>query len=94
VFFELISAIGPTRATVITYVNPAVAVALGVVVLNERVTSGMLVGFPLILVGSVLGARKRAAEVPASPSVDERDAVRGGELRGDDSGVPVEFTAG
>ncbi|MGX7679892.1 DMT family transporter [Jatrophihabitans sp. DSM 45814] len=57
-FFELIATIGPTRSTVITYVNPAVALLLGVIVLNEDVTSGMLVGFPLILVGSILGARK------------------------------------
>jgi drug/metabolite transporter (DMT)-like permease len=54
IFFALIAAIGPTRATVITYVNPAVAIALGVTVLGEPLTSGMLVGFPLVIVGSVL----------------------------------------
>jgi drug/metabolite transporter (DMT)-like permease len=54
VFFWLIADIGPTRATVITYVNPAVAIALGVAVLGEHVTAGMLVGFPLMLLGSVL----------------------------------------
>jgi drug/metabolite transporter (DMT)-like permease len=54
VFFWLIAEIGPTRATVITYVNPAVAIALGVSVLNEHLTAGMLVGFPLVLAGSVL----------------------------------------
>jgi drug/metabolite transporter (DMT)-like permease len=54
VFFALIADIGPTRATVITYVNPAVAVALGVTVLGEHLTTGMIVGFPLVLVGSVL----------------------------------------
>jgi drug/metabolite transporter (DMT)-like permease len=58
VFFKLIAVIGPTRSTVITYVNPAVAVALGVLVLGEDVTAGMLVGFPLILAGSILAARK------------------------------------
>ncbi len=58
VFFRLVAVIGPTRSTVITYVNPAVAVALGVVVLGEHVTSGMLVGFPLILAGSIIAARK------------------------------------
>jgi drug/metabolite transporter (DMT)-like permease len=57
-FFQLIAAIGPTRSTVITHVNPAVAVALGVLVLDEQLTPGMLVGFPLILAGSILGARK------------------------------------
>jgi len=33
-------------------------VALGVLVLDERLTPGMLVGFPLILAGSILGARR------------------------------------
>jgi drug/metabolite transporter (DMT)-like permease len=60
VFFALIADIGPARATVITYVNPAVAVLLGVALLGERFTVGMGVGFPLILIGSVLAARKSA----------------------------------
>ncbi|MGH8960643.1 MAG: DMT family transporter [Jatrophihabitantaceae bacterium] len=59
-FFALINDIGPARATVITYVNPAVAVLFGVLLLNERFTLGMAVGFPLILGGSVLAARRRA----------------------------------
>jgi drug/metabolite transporter (DMT)-like permease len=60
VFFALIAAIGPARATVITYVNPAVAVLLGVLLLDEKFTLGIAVGFPLILVGSVLAARRVA----------------------------------
>lgn len=58
VFFALIAEIGPARATVITYVNPAVALLLGVVLLGERFTLGIAVGFPLILLGSVLAARR------------------------------------
>lgn len=58
VFFALINDIGPARAVVITYVNPAVAVLGGVTLLGEHVTLGMGVGFPLILVGSVLAARR------------------------------------
>lgn len=67
VFFELIAEVGPSRATVITYVNPAVALALGVIVLDERVTVATGVGFALILVGSVLATqRERVVErVPA-----------------------------
>jgi drug/metabolite transporter (DMT)-like permease len=57
VFFLLIAEIGPARAAVITYVNPVVAITLGVLLLGEDVTVGMAVGFPLILVGSVLAAR-------------------------------------
>jgi drug/metabolite transporter (DMT)-like permease len=56
-FFALIAEAGPARATVITYVNPAVAVALGVLVLGERLTVPMAVAFVLILGGSVLATR-------------------------------------
>jgi drug/metabolite transporter (DMT)-like permease len=67
-FFALISEIGPVRATVITYVNPAVAVTLGVLLLNERLTAGIVVGFALILSGSVLAAR--AAPPRSRPASD------------------------
>jgi drug/metabolite transporter (DMT)-like permease len=53
-FFELIVEVGPARSTVITYVNPAVAILLGVAILGEPLTWGIVVGFPLILVGSWL----------------------------------------
>lgn len=79
-FGTLIGAIGPARALVITYVNPAVAVLAGVVLLGERFTTGMAVGFPLILAGSVLaaGSSRRRAVDPASgqSSVTSPDAVR------------------
>jgi drug/metabolite transporter (DMT)-like permease len=57
VFFRLIAEVGPVRATVITYVNPAVAVALGVALLGEPLTPGTTVGFALILIGSFLATR-------------------------------------
>jgi drug/metabolite transporter (DMT)-like permease len=56
-FFALIDQVGPVRATVITYVNPAVAALLGVTILDEAFTFGMVVGFALILAGSVLATR-------------------------------------
>jgi drug/metabolite transporter (DMT)-like permease len=62
-FFKLIAEAGPARATVITYVNPAVAVTLGVLLLHEPFTGAIAVGFVLILCGSVLAAR--AAPAPA-----------------------------
>jgi len=67
-FFGLIAEVGPVRATVVAYVNPAVAVALGVAVLGEPLTAGTAVGFALILAGSWLatGTRlPRAAPAPA-----------------------------
>jgi drug/metabolite transporter (DMT)-like permease len=56
-FFALIDQVGPVRATVITYVNPAVAALLGVTILSESFTLGMALGFVLILAGSVLATR-------------------------------------
>ncbi|MGZ4401128.1 MAG: DMT family transporter [Gaiellaceae bacterium] len=58
-FFALIAEIGPVRATVITYVNPAVAAVLGVAVLGESFSAGMGIGFALVLAGSVLATRRR-----------------------------------
>ena len=55
--FTLISELGAPRAQVITYINPAVAVVLGVVVLSEPITLGIAIGFPLVLLGSWLGTR-------------------------------------
>ena len=60
VLFELIDEVGPTRTTVITYINPAVAIILGVVLLSEPLTLGIMVGFPVVLVGSVMATRKNA----------------------------------
>jgi len=72
VFFRLIAEVGPARATVITYVNPAVAVALGVVVLGEHLTAAIGVSFAAILGGSVLATRSGSGrERPAaSPRED------------------------
>ncbi|TQR85197.1 EamA family transporter [Mycobacterium hodleri] len=58
VFFALIREVGPTRALVFTYVNPAVALAAGVIVLAEPLTPWNLAGLALILGGSVLATRR------------------------------------
>ena len=68
-FLELIKEVGPTRATVFTYVNPAVAVAAGAVFLNEPFTLGIAIAFTLILAGSVLAT---AAGPPAGRKQDPR----------------------
>jgi drug/metabolite transporter (DMT)-like permease len=60
VLFALIAEVGPARATVITYVNPAVAILLGVVLLGESFTVGMAIGFPLVILGSVLATSRRS----------------------------------
>lgn len=65
-FFALIAAIGPVRATVITYINPAVAAVLGISVLHENFTFGMAVGFVLVIAGSILAARRPRQSAPAA----------------------------
>ena len=71
-FFALIDDVGPARATVITYINPAVAVALGVIWLDEPFTAGIVVGFALVLLGSALATqrsrpRRRVVEAVPEP---------------------------
>ncbi|MDA9786562.1 EamA family transporter [Pontimonas sp.] len=63
IFFALIREVGPARASLITYVNLAVAALLGVVFLGETVTTGILIGLPLVVVGSYLASQARQAYV-------------------------------
>lgn len=65
-FFTLIAEIGPVRATVITYINPAVAALAGILVLHENFTVGMGVGFILVLAGSTLATRRAKAAAEKS----------------------------
>ena len=76
VFFRLIAEVGPARATVITYVNPAVAVALGVIVLGERLTPAIGVAFVLILGGSVLATRPGSAGKAVTAQTGDTQPVR------------------
>lgn len=59
VFFALIREVGASRAVVFTYVNPAVAVVAGMLVLGEPLTAAMAAAFALILAGSLLATRTR-----------------------------------
>jgi drug/metabolite transporter (DMT)-like permease len=61
-FFALVAEVGPARSVVITYLNPAVAVLLGVAVLDEAFTAATAAGFVLILVGSVLATGRSGRE--------------------------------
>jgi drug/metabolite transporter (DMT)-like permease len=63
VFFALIAEIGPTRATLITFANPAVAVVLGALVLDESITLATVGGFVLVLTGCWLATRGHAPTV-------------------------------
>jgi drug/metabolite transporter (DMT)-like permease len=73
-FFRLIAEVGPGRATVITYINPVVALALGVAILDESITAGVVVGLLLILAGSWLSTDGRLP--PGLASLAERARAR------------------
>jgi drug/metabolite transporter (DMT)-like permease len=75
VFVALLAEVGPARTTVITYVNPAVAVLLGVLTLGEPVTPGLVVGFPLVLVGSYLATRRSVSVAPSEGAGADSGAV-------------------
>jgi drug/metabolite transporter (DMT)-like permease len=68
-FFRLVVEAGPSRAAVITYVNPLVAVVLGVLVLDERLGAMSVVGLLAILGGSWLATRGRTPTDPRTRDV-------------------------
>jgi drug/metabolite transporter (DMT)-like permease len=88
VFFALIAEVGPQRATVITYLNPAVAVLLGVTLRGESFTTGMAVGFPLVLLGCWLATGRRQPAEPESVSELE-SAVQPADSAGLESPEPT-----
>ncbi|MDQ6726589.1 MAG: EamA family transporter [Actinomycetota bacterium] len=57
----MIREVGPAPATIITYVNPAVAVVLGAVFLHESLRAPSIVGFIVVLAGSVLATARHAS---------------------------------
>lgn len=94
VFFALIAEVGPARASVITYINPAVAVALGIGVLGEHLTLTMAIAFVAILGGSVLATRTGSKAVvsdtaaPDSPEASAAGQMAGTGYRSAPSGQP------
>jgi drug/metabolite transporter (DMT)-like permease len=55
--------IGPARGSLVTYLNTAVAVVLGVIILREPLTLGIILGLPLVLIGSYLASRKSQEKI-------------------------------
>ena len=62
IFFQLIKEVGPAKASLITYLNTAVALTLGTIFLNEPLTAGLLIGIPLIAIGLYLSGGATAKE--------------------------------
>ena len=56
-YWKLAHIVGVVRASLITYLNPPVAIVMGVLFLGEPITMGMLLGFPLVLLGSYYATR-------------------------------------
>lgn len=65
--YALIATEGPTAASVVTYLVPAVAVGLGVTFLGEPIGPNLLTGAALILLGVALVRRRT---MPASPTAE------------------------
>jgi drug/metabolite transporter (DMT)-like permease len=78
IYYSLIAEAGATRASLITYVNPAVAVLLGIVVLSEPLTPGTVLGFGLIVVGC--GLATGVVRLPRRSRRAHRIASTGAEL--------------
>lgn len=58
IYFKLVKEIGQARGSMVTYLNTAFAVVLGVVILGEPLTIGIITGLPLVLIGSYFASRK------------------------------------
>jgi drug/metabolite transporter (DMT)-like permease len=78
-FFKLIAEVGPAKSSMITFVNPAVAVAGGVVFLGETIKAGVVVGAPLVLVGLVLSTLRRGGGAGEPQREPEAHAEPGAE---------------
>ncbi len=72
VLFASVKENGPSRTVVVTYINTAVAVLLGTVFLRESVTVGLVIGFPLIVVGSILATSRSPQVARADAEADAR----------------------
>lgn len=58
IFFKVLDEIGPARASLVVYPNTAIAVVLGIILLDEKLTLAIAIGLPLVLVGSYYASRK------------------------------------
>ena len=65
IFFTLTAIIGVARGSLVTYLNTACAVVLGVIILDEPLTIGIILGLPLVLIGSYFASRKSETKTNA-----------------------------
>lgn len=72
IFYRLIAEVGAGRASLVSYLAPAVALFYGALLLDERITPVAIAGLALILGGVALASRRR--EAPAE--LTQEAAVR------------------
>ena len=90
IFFALIKEIGAARATLITYLNTLVALVLGIVFLDEPITPGLIIGIPLVLIGSwFAGRRHETKEASGKKSGRESNDADSGQVSSDTSELDV-----
>jgi drug/metabolite transporter (DMT)-like permease len=65
VFFIVLKEIGAARASLVVYPNTAVAVMLGIFLLDEQLTLAIVIGLPMVLLGSYFASRKPSTPVIA-----------------------------
>jgi drug/metabolite transporter (DMT)-like permease len=82
VYMGLLREVGPSRSAIITYVNPLVAVLLGVLILSEPLTLSIAIATPLILVGSILATAPSLAHEEAPPAGDGEGVPQGADGAG------------
>jgi drug/metabolite transporter (DMT)-like permease len=90
IFFALIKEIGAARATLITYLNTLVALVLGIVFLDEPITPGLIIGIPLVLIGSwFAGRRHESKKSSGKKSGRESNGADSGQVSSDTSELDV-----
>jgi drug/metabolite transporter (DMT)-like permease len=90
IFFALIKEIGAARATLITYLNTLVALVLGIVFLDEPITPGLIIGIPLVLIGSwFAGRRHESKKGSEKKSGRESNGADSGQVSSDTSELDV-----
>ena len=75
VFYELVKEVGSTRSVVVTYVNTALAVVLGIALLHEPLSLGIIIGFPLVLVGSIVATGRSVSTLDAELASDANAVI-------------------